>query len=87
MEIGDIVVRKSYSKDITFRIIDIKEEEGVKRYILKGINLRIIADSNSEDLERVDNNYLGYKDKILNFLKKSSMSIRVNVLHQLKNFF
>ena len=56
MEIGDIVVRKSYSKDITFRIIDIKEEEGVKRYILKGINLRIIADSNSEDLERVDNN-------------------------------
>lgn len=66
MEIGDIVVRKSYSKDITFRIIDIKEEEGVKRYILKGINLRIIADSNSEDLERVDNNYLGYKDKILN---------------------
>lgn len=66
MEIGDVVVRKSYDKDITFRIIDISEEGGIKRYILKGINLRIIADSSSEDLEKVDDNYLGDQDKILN---------------------
>ena len=28
MKIGDIVVRKSYDKDIIFRIIDIKEVRG-----------------------------------------------------------
>lgn len=66
MEIGDVVVRRSYDKDITFRIIDIKEEDGVKSYVLKGINLRIIADSSSDDLEKVDDNYLGDQDKILN---------------------
>ena len=38
MVIGDTVVRKSYDKDITFRIIDIKEVNGKTIYILKGIN-------------------------------------------------
>ena len=28
MKIGDIVVRKSYNKDITFKVIDIKEKDG-----------------------------------------------------------
>ena len=29
MEIGDLVVRKSYDKDITFKIIDIKEDGSI----------------------------------------------------------
>ena len=46
MEIGDLVVRKSYDKDITFKIIDIKEDDnGDPVYVLKGISIRIIADS------------------------------------------
>ncbi|WP_097026613.1 sporulation peptidase YabG [Clostridium peptidivorans] len=54
MKVGDIVVRKSYGKDITFKIINIKETEDGEIYTLKGINLRIIADSAEEDLEVVD---------------------------------
>lgn len=66
MEIGDIVVRKSYDKDITFKIIDIKEEDGEVLYILKGISIRIIADSLATDLEEVDEAFIGTKEKILN---------------------
>lgn len=53
LKIGDIVVRKSYGKDITFKIINIKETDDGEIYTLKGINLRIIADSVEEDLEVV----------------------------------
>lgn len=66
MNIGDIVVRRSYDKDISFKIIDIKENNNKRTYLLKGINVRIIADSNEEDLEKVEENYLGEQDKILN---------------------
>ena len=41
MEIGDLVVRKSYDKDITFKIIDIKEDGDKRIYILKGISITI----------------------------------------------
>ena len=66
MQIGDIVVRKSYDKDITFKIIDIKEDNGQVLYILKGISIRIIADSSADDLEEVDSAFIGTKEKILN---------------------
>lgn len=46
---GDIVGRKSYGKDIAFFISDILEKEQVA--ILKGITIRIIADSPISDLE------------------------------------
>ncbi|EHK2427390.1 sporulation peptidase YabG [Clostridium perfringens] len=63
MKVGDLVVRKSYSKDITFKIIDIKENEEGITYILKGLHIRIIADSHEEDLEKVDDDFAGDKDK------------------------
>mgnify|MGYP003506796206 CR=1 FL=1 len=66
MKIGDIVARKSYDKDVTFKVIDIEEEDGEKKYILKGINIRIIADSKEEDLQVVEDDFLGKEDKILN---------------------
>ncbi|MNM94114.1 Sporulation-specific protease YabG [compost metagenome] len=66
MGIGDIVVRKSYGKDITFKIIDIKENEDGVVYVLKGINIRIIADASIDDLEHVNDEFQGEKDKILN---------------------
>ncbi|MCI1944947.1 sporulation peptidase YabG [Clostridium luticellarii] len=74
MKIGDVVVRKSYGKDITFKIIDIKEEKGCNIYILKGINLRLIADSTIEDLEHVEKESLT-KDEII-FNKKVNESIK-----------
>ncbi|GKX64915.1 sporulation peptidase YabG [Inconstantimicrobium mannanitabidum] len=66
MKIGDTVVRKSYGKDVTFKIIDIREEENQIIYVLKGINIRIIADAKTEDLEEVDSDYVGEQDKIFN---------------------
>ncbi|HEY5561998.1 MAG TPA: sporulation peptidase YabG [Clostridiaceae bacterium] len=51
MNIGDVVVRKSYNRDITFKIININEDDSGNVYVLKGINLRIIADAPIEDLE------------------------------------
>ncbi|MBE6062272.1 MAG: sporulation peptidase YabG [Clostridium butyricum] len=65
MQIGDIVVRKSYGKDIIFKIIDMKKIDDVENIILKGINIRIIADSIEDDLEIADEE-TGSKDKILN---------------------
>lgn len=66
MKVGDYVVRRSYGKDITFRIIDIKEGKNGVIYVLKGINIRIIADSLKDDLEQVDEEFVGEKDKIFN---------------------
>lgn len=66
MEIGDIVVRKSYDRDVTFKIIDTKIEEGKQVFILKGINIRIIADADYDDLEKTNQEDSGSKDKILN---------------------
>lgn len=67
MKVGDYVVRTSYGKDITFKIIDIKEDlQGEIIYVLKGINIRIIADSAGDDLEEVDETYVAEKDKVFN---------------------
>lgn len=48
--IGDLVTRKSYDNDVIFKIIDIIEDN----YILKGVNIRLYADSYEEDLNLVD---------------------------------
>lgn len=54
------------NKDIIFRIIDIKEVRGKVYCILKGLSIRIIADSPKDDLEVVDYVYVEEKEKILN---------------------
>lgn len=84
MDIGDFVVRKSYDKDITFKIIDIKEEGNKKTYILKGTSIRIIADSEENDLEEVSDNNIGDREKILNSRVsnaiKKAISLREEVM-------
>ena len=47
MKIGDYVVRKKYNKDIIFEIFDIIDDV----YYLRGLELRLIADSDMNDLE------------------------------------
>lgn len=49
---GDIVGRKSYGKDILFRVISIDLESGTA--ILKGIDWRLLADAPIDDLEVVE---------------------------------
>lgn len=82
MKIGDIVVRKSYGKDITFKIIDIKQKNNKILYFLKGINLRIIADSPASDLEIVNDN-LGKKDVVFN--KKVNENIKKILMNRVGN--
>lgn len=50
MKIGDIVCRKKYGKDICFEITDI--QDGI--FYLRGIEYRLLADSEEEDLEESD---------------------------------
>lgn len=47
MKIGDYVVRKKYNRDILFEIFDIKNDI----YYLRGVELRLVADSEVGDLE------------------------------------
>ncbi|WP_291632719.1 sporulation peptidase YabG [Clostridium sp.] len=82
MKIGDIVVRKSYGGDITFKIIDIMPGDGNDLYLLKGINLRIEADSLSEDLELVSEDNIGEIDKVFN--KKVNASIKRILMSRIK---
>jgi len=49
-KIGDLVTRKSYDNDILFKIINIVED----MVYLKGIDVRLIADSDIDDLEKYD---------------------------------
>lgn len=50
MNIGDYVTRNSYDNDLVFVIIDIENDN----YFLKGINIRLYADSPLEDLKKYD---------------------------------
>ena len=50
-QLGDLVTRKSYDNDIVFKIIDIKDEI----YILKGVYVRLFADSPKDDLKMCSN--------------------------------
>ena len=80
MKIGDFVVRKSYDKDITFKIMDIKEDDNGKNlYILKGNSIRIIADSTEDDLEIVDENNEGKRDKVLNSRVKEAIKNAISL--------
>lgn len=64
MRIGDTVVRKSYNKDIVFRIIGFEiDENNQKVAILKGIAFRIVADATIDDLEKA--NYGEIKDILI----------------------
>lgn len=80
MNIGDIVVRKSYGKDITFKIIDKKDTNDGSIYTLKGINLRIVADSVEEDLEIVSEDSLTENEKV--FSRQVNGSIRKILLNR-----
>lgn len=47
LKVGDLVTRNSYKNDIIFKIENIVDDN----YILKGINMRLCADSKEEDLQ------------------------------------
>ena len=59
IKIGDIVARKSYNRDILFAVIKILERtNGLQLVLLKGITIRILADSPTDDLEIISRRYI-----------------------------
>ncbi len=50
IEIGDYVTRSSYNNDTVFLVIDFKDDI----YYLKGVDIRLYADSDGDDLVKVD---------------------------------
>lgn len=81
---GDIVGRISYGKDILFivdRIIKINNKQEIA--ILKGITLRIKADSKVEDLEIIDKRIVDsdiekFENRIQQMLKKCMNKLEHN---------
>lgn len=51
-KIGDLVTRNSYNNDTVFMIVDMDIESD--NYYLKGVNIRLYADSSKEDLKLYD---------------------------------
>ena len=70
--IGDLVTRNSYNNDTIFRIIDI--DSGIA--ILKGVNIRLVADSYLEDLKKVEIDKNINDDK--NFLDRFDINLDRN---------
>lgn len=67
---GDIVGRKSYGKDIFFIVDKILKTRLNKEFaILKGLNIRIMADSPIEDLEIIE------KEEVINSIKLLEIDI------------
>lgn len=70
-KIGDLVTRNSYSNDTVFTIVDIDEESN--NYYLKGVNIRLYADSEKQDLKLYDrNNDIEDEKHFLNRIKNST---------------
>ncbi len=62
--LGDLVTRKSHNNDMVFKIISIDGSE----VILKGLNIRLVADSPVEDLvlcEGCDNDFMQGDNELL----------------------
>ena len=66
-KIGDVVTRKSHNHDTHFIIIDIKDETAY----LKGINIRLIADSELDDLEKSEDKDLEDDVEVLDRFDKT----------------
>ncbi|NLJ99822.1 MAG: sporulation peptidase YabG [Clostridia bacterium] len=74
---GDIVGRKSYGSDIFFCVKEIYEKDNGEFAFLKGLDVRLLADSPLHDLEKKDpTEILDYKHETI---KKTSASLR-NIL-------
>ncbi len=66
-KIGDLVTRKSYNNDILFKIIDINDNIAM----LKGVDLRLYADSGFSDLVK--------EEKVYNVSKSDREIINENI--------
>ncbi|OZB90288.1 sporulation peptidase YabG [Paenibacillus sp. XY044] len=71
MNIGDLVVRRSYGGDIAFRVEDLRRDEAV----IKGTEFRLLADSPLDDLVRVPYAPVSEKTEKANIRANESLSM------------
>ena len=73
-EVGDIVGRKSHGSDILFRIAEIEKSLEEERVLLRGLDVRLLADAPIEDLEKKTSSEISkYRQ---NYIKKNSECMR-----------
>ena len=66
IKVGDLVGRKSYNCDIIFKVYNIENnEEGDNIALLRGVNVRLLADSPESDLIHVSKDDVSRNDEIL----------------------
>ena len=59
IKVGDLVVRKSHGSDIVFKVADIFVDDTKQTHcVLKGLHLRLMADSPIDDLELIEAEHL-----------------------------
>jgi spore coat assembly protein len=71
MRIGDYVVRKSYGKDVIFRIQEMNDHVAV----LKGVEFRLLADAPMDDLEETDAPVSESDTRGVSMLKESRLRV------------
>lgn len=71
IKVGDVVGRKSYNKDVYFKVVEIRESS---KALLKGLEMRIIADAPLDDLVKLSNQEIReYKKK---YIKQTNECLR-----------
>ncbi|MGB7605039.1 MAG: sporulation peptidase YabG [Lutisporaceae bacterium] len=75
IKIGDLVGRKSYGCDIVFKVHDITKQNDRLIIILKGLNLRIIADAPEADIvklppSKINSDIKKFEDRASRLMRK-----------------
>ena len=71
---GDIVGRKSYGKDVFFVVDNILKTRLDNQFaLLKGLNIRVMADSPIEDLEIIS------KEDVINSIKSLDINLEERI--------
>ncbi|MCX8128947.1 MAG: sporulation peptidase YabG [Clostridia bacterium] len=79
LKVGDIVARKSYGGDVYFKVTDIRELNGERVIILKGISYRIEADAPESDLIVLDDkNVTEYNSRINSIVSRKCREIQTS---------
>lgn len=87
IEKGDIVARKSHNKDILFAIERFyTNSSGFKTYILRGLTVRIIADSYEDDLVIIDKKIARDSLKFLDIRINKLVNEKINKYNKEKNY-
>jgi spore coat assemly protein len=78
LKVGDIVARKSYGGDIYFKVTDIREEDGQRIILLRGLSYRIEADAPENDLVVVeDEKVTDYNSRMSSMISKKCRDIQM----------